>query len=66
MFNKINADTFGKIKNMCYEAHMLYVFTVEHLNGLFNAQYCPKYLKNDILDIFENDIYDVETCPFWF
>lgn len=58
MFNNIENETYTKICKMLFKYHDLMICSIKQLNKLYNAQYIPKYIKDDILDIYENDIYD--------
>lgn len=59
MFN-IDSDIFEKICDMLFAYHNMMISTVGQLNKLYNACYCPKALKEDILDILQQDVYICE------
>ena len=57
MFNNISNDTYEKICNMMFKYHNEIITSYKALNKLYNACYCPQCIKQDILDILEQDIY---------
>ena len=68
MFNTISNDVYEKICNMMFEYHNMMISSYKQLNNLYNACYCPIAIKQDILDIVENDIYlsDVNLAKMGF
>lgn len=60
MFNKISDNVYANICNMLFEYHNLMISGYKELNRLFNSNYCPKCIKEDILDILQQDIYICE------
>lgn len=58
MFNNIESYLFNEIQTALFEGHNLYCCSVKQLNQLYNNQYTPEAIKNDILDIYLNDVYD--------
>lgn len=61
MFNQIDDIVYNKICNMLFEYHNLIISSYKQLNKLYNACYCPKSIKTDILDILQQDIYMCEV-----
>lgn len=57
MFNQIDDVVYNKICNMLFEYHNLIISSYKQLNKLYNACYCPKSIKTDILDILQQDVY---------
>lgn len=57
MFNKISDNVYTDICNMLFEHHNLMISGYKELNRLFNSSYCSKVIKEDILDILQQNIY---------
>lgn len=68
MFNTISNSIFEEICNMMFEYHNEIITSYKQLNRLYNACYCPMVIKQDILDIVENDIYtsDIDLAKMGF
>lgn len=61
MFNNIDSYIFNEICDMLFAYHNMMINTVGQLNKLYNACYCPKCIKEDILDILQQDVYMCEV-----
>lgn len=57
MFNNIDNIIYERICTMLFECHNMMISSYKQLNRLYNACYCPKAIKEDILDILQQDIY---------
>lgn len=68
MFNAIDNSVYEKICEMLFECHNMMISSYKQLNRLYNACYCPIAIKQDILDIVENDIYtsDIDLAKMGF
>lgn len=68
MFNNISNNVYEEICNMLFKYHNLIISSYKQLNKLYNACYCPKSIKTDILDILQQDVYiceiDLEKMGF--
>lgn len=61
MFNNIPNNVYEEICDMLFKYHNLIISSYKQLNKLYNACYCPKYIKEDILDILQQDVYICEV-----
>lgn len=61
MFNQIDDVVYNKICEMLFKYHSLMISSYKQLNRLYNAYYCPKAIKQDILDILQQDVYICEV-----
>lgn len=61
MFNNISNNVYEEICNMLFKYHNLIISSYKQLNKLYNACYCPKSIKTDILDILQQYIYMCEV-----
>ena len=61
MFNDIDNSVYEKICEMLFECHNIMISSYKQLNKLYNACYCPKALKEDILDILQQNVYVSEV-----
>ena len=68
MFNSIDSQVFSEVCDMLFAYHNMMINNIGQLNKLYNACYCPIAIKQDILDIVENDIYlsDVNLAKMGF
>lgn len=68
MFNNIDSQVFNEICDMLFAYHNMMMGTIRQLNKLYNACYCPKSIKTDILDILQQDVYvsDVDLSKMGF
>lgn len=57
MFNNVDDLIYEEICNMLFEFHNMTITSYKQLNKLYNACYCPKCIKEDILDILQQDVY---------
>lgn len=57
MFNNIDSSIYEEICDMLFAYHNIMISTVGQLNKLYNACYCTKAIREDILDILQQDIY---------
>lgn len=61
MFNNVDDLIYEEICNMLFEFHNMIITSYKQLNKLYNACYCPKAIKQDILDILQQDVYICEV-----
>lgn len=68
MFNNVDNLIYEEICNMLFEFHNMIITSYKQLNKLYNACYCPKSIKTDILDILQQYIYmsDVDLSKMGF
>lgn len=60
MFNNISNNVYEEICDMLFKYYNLMISSYKQLNKLYNAYYCPKCIKEDILDILQQDVYICE------
>ena len=61
MLNDIDNSVYEKICEMLFECHNMMISSYRQLNKLYNACYCPKCIKEDILDILQQNVYICEV-----
>ena len=61
MFNNIDNSIYREICDMLFAYHNLMISGYKELNKLFNSSYCSKVIKEDILDVLQQDIYVSEV-----
>ena len=68
MFNNIDNSIYREICDMLFAYHNMMINNIGQLNKLYNACYCPKCIKEDILDILQQYIYmsDVDLSKMGF